>query len=122
MKNLLKLAPEGTEIIHFCCDNYNGQSLKLAEQDHRYRESKSLKVYEANELYNAPSPLEYFHVSANKAYLLAFLCDTWCVQNMLKNLLESECLYLSVGFLDIRKSVLPTRYSVADIPALESTH
>ena len=35
LKYLLKYVPDGSEIIHFCCDRYRDVSLKLEERSKR---------------------------------------------------------------------------------------
>jgi len=76
-KQLLKDVPVGRKIIHFCCDRYSERSLKSAEQQHRYGQSRQAKVFEVSEQYKTPDPQEFFSVSANKAAFLNFLCETW---------------------------------------------
>lgn len=119
--HLLKDVPTGTEIIHFCCDRYSGQGLKAAEQQHRYSRSRPAKVYEVCEQYRAPDPQEFFSVSANKAGLLSFLCETWSKSEQLAQALGSTRLYLGGGFEEETKSVVLTKSSVTNILGLEST-
>ncbi len=120
-EQLLKDVPAGTEIIHFCCDRYSEPSLKSAERQHRYGQSRQVKVFEVSELYKAPDLQEFFSVSANKAALLSFLCETWSKNGQLNPSLGSTRLYLGGGFKEETKSLLVTEGSANDITALEST-
>ena len=121
-KHLLQSdVPPGTEIIHFCCDRYNGASLKSAEQQQRYPQAKRAKVYEVSEQYAAPDPNDFFAVSSNKANLLSFLCERWCEDEQLGAGHGPTELYLGGGFKEETKSVLLSGGSVTDVPALEST-
>lgn len=67
---------EGTDIIHLCCDRYDGEYLKSVQHNQRYK-SHSNKIYEIKDDFPAPDPLELFPVGANKAALLDYLCDKW---------------------------------------------
>ncbi len=60
-------------------------------------------------------------MSANKARLLSFLCETWSEEEQLEPAIGSTCLYLGGGFKEETKSVLITDGSVTDVPELEST-
>ena len=119
--NLLNDVPDGTAIIHFCCDRYNPLSLKSAEQQHRYTQSRPSRQFEISEQYTAPDPKDFFSVSANKAGLLHFLCETWCKKELLAPTIGSTRLYLGGGFKEETKSVLITEGTVTDVAALEST-
>jgi len=120
-EQLLKDVPAGTKIIHFCCDRYSERRLKSAEQQHRYGQSRQAKVFEVSEQYKTPDPQEFFSVSANKAALLNFLCETWSNSKQLNPALGSTCLYLRGGFNEETKTMLITEGSATDIAALEST-
>ncbi|XP_030833483.1 uncharacterized protein LOC105441519 [Strongylocentrotus purpuratus] len=118
---LLNDVPAGTEFIHFCCDRYSGPSLKSAEQEHRYARSKPAREYEVSDHYTAPDPQEFFAVAANKANLQNYLCEKWCENKHLDDNVGPTHLYLGGGFTEETKTVLITRESVMDVPALEST-
>lgn len=78
-------------------------------------------MFEVSEQYKTPDPQEFFSVSANKAALLKFLCETWSKSEQLNPALGSTCLYLGGGFNEETKSMLITEGSATDIAALEST-
>ena len=120
-EQLLKDVPAGTKIIHFCCDRYSERRLKSAEQQHRYGQLRQVKVFEVSEQYKTPDPQEFFSVSANKAALLNFLCETWSNSEQQNPALGSTCLYLGGGFNEETKTILITEGATTDIAALEST-
>ena len=72
---LMSEIPRYTCSIHFCCDRYSSDSLKALERDQRCLKAKATKVYEIQEQYLAPDPLDFFAVSQNKANLLDFICE-----------------------------------------------
>jgi len=78
-------------------------------------------VFEVSEQYKTPDPQEFFSVSANKAALLNFLCETWSNSKQLNPAPGSTCLYLRGGFNEENKTMLITEGSATDIAALEST-
>ena len=47
--NLLKDVPDGTKIVHFCCDRYSPIGLKSSEQQRRYARSKPARLFEVSE-------------------------------------------------------------------------
>jgi len=91
-EQLLKDVPAGSKTIHFCCDRYSERRLTSAEQPHRYGQSRQAKVFEVSELYKTPDLQEFFFVSANKAALLNFLCETWSNSKQLNPALGSTLL------------------------------
>ena len=120
--NLLNDVPPGTEIIHFCCDRYSRNSLKMAQQQHMYAGSGAPRVFQVSEQFQAPDPVNFFSVSANKAGLLNFLCETWSEDEQMEPSMGSTRLYLGDGFNEETKSVLITDGTVTDVADLESTH
>jgi len=44
LSNLLEDIPQRTASIHFCCDRYSSDSLKAAQQQHRYGKSQQARV------------------------------------------------------------------------------
>ena len=120
-RNLLKSVPEGTDIIHFCCDRYSPSSLKTLVQQQRYNRSKPGRQLEVKEQYKTPEPDEFFSVSSNKAQLLDFLCETWCKEEQINLSIGSTKSYIGGGFKDETRSVLITAGTVTNIADLEST-
>lgn len=120
--NLLNDVPPGTEIIHFCCDRYSRNSLKMAQQQHMYAGSGAPRVFQVSEQFQAPDPVNFFSVSANKAGLLNFLRETWSEDEQMEPSMGSTRLYLGGGFNEETKSVLITDGTVTDVADLESTH
>ena len=94
--NLLNDVPPGTEIIHFCCDRYSRNSLKMAQQQHRYAGSGAPRVFQVSEQFQAPDPVNFFSVSANKAGLLNFLCETWSEDEQMEPSMGSTVCTLEV--------------------------
>ena len=69
LKYLLKDVPDGSEIIHFCCDRYRDVSLKSEERSKRAGKQRPETVYDINDTFKAPDPAHLFGVSQNKSRL-----------------------------------------------------
>ena len=78
-------------------------------------------MFEVSEQYKTPDPQEFLSVSANKAALLNFLCETWSNNEKQNPALGSTWLYLGGGFNEDTKTILITEGSATDIAGLEST-
>ena len=75
---------------------------------HRYAGSGAPRVFQVSEQFQAPDPVNFFSVSANKAGLLNFLCETWSEDEQMEPSMSSTRLYLGGGFNEETKSVLIT--------------
>ena len=56
LKYLLKDVPDGSEIIHFCCDRYRDVSLNAEERSKRAGKERPEIVYDINDTFKAPGP------------------------------------------------------------------
>ena len=74
---LVKGVPDGSEIIHFCCDRYRDVSLKSEARSKRAGKQRPETVYEINDTFHAPDPAHFFGVSQNKSRLPIYLCEKW---------------------------------------------
>ena len=97
------------------------RSLKSSMQQHMYALSRPARLSEVSEQYRAPDPQEFLSVSANKAGLLSFLCETPSKEEQLVPTMGLSCLYLGGDFKEESKSILATQGSVTDVSDLEST-
>jgi len=120
-KNLLNDIPDGTTIVHFCCDRYDQLGLKSSEQQHRYNRSRPARQFEISDQFKAPDPQEFFSLSANKAGFLNYLCETWCQEEIKGPSIRASQLYLGGGFKEETKSVLVTDGRVTEVADLESS-
>ena len=97
LKYLLKDVPDGSEIIHFCCDRYRDVSLKSEERSKRAGKQRPETVYDINDTFKAPDPAHFFGVSQNKSRLLVYLCEKWSADEVSNPSLGSRKLYMGGG-------------------------
>ena len=53
--------------IHFCCNWYSSDNIKVLEREQRWMIAKATKIYEIQRQYIAPDPLDIYAVSQIKA-------------------------------------------------------
>ena len=86
-----------------------------------YALSRPTRLSEVSEQYRAHDPQEFLSVSANKAGLLSFLCETPSKEAQLVPTMSLSCQYLGGDFKEESKSILATQGSVTDVSDFEST-
>ena len=97
LKYLLKDVPDGSEIIHFCCDRYRDVSLKPEEPSKRTGKQRLETVYDINDIFKAPDPAHLFGVSQNKSRLLVYLYEKWSADGSATHLLApGNCTWVEV--------------------------
>ena len=97
LKYMLKDVPDGSEIIHFCCDRYRDVSLKSEERSKRAGKQRPETVYDINGTLKAIDPAHFFWVSQYKSRLLVYLCEKWSADEVRNPSLGSRKLYLGGG-------------------------
>ena len=97
LKYLLKDVPDGSEIIHFCCDRYRDVSLKSEERSKRAGKQRPESVYAINDTFKAPDSAHFFGMSQNKIRLLVYLCEKWSADEVSNPSLGPKKLYQGGG-------------------------
>ena len=93
----IKDVPNGSEIIHFCCDRYRDVSLKSEERSKRSGKQRQETVYDINDTFKAHDLALFFRVSQNKSRLFIYLYKKRSADEVSNPSLGSWKLYLAGG-------------------------